>query len=94
MSSSKYIIGYDLNKSGQDYTALIEGIKKLGGNDWWHCLDSTWIIPHAGPATAIRDNLMQYIDANDELLVTKLESGEWATYGFNGACAKWLQNLN
>lgn len=89
----KYMIGYDLNKTGQNYTTLIEGIKKLGGDNWWHCLDSTWIIPHAGPATAIRDTLMQYIDANDELLVTKFD-GEWATFGFDGTCTKWLQNSN
>ena len=37
-----YMIGYDLNRPGQDYPALIDAIKRLG--TWWHHLDSTWIV--------------------------------------------------
>ena len=50
-----YLIGYDLNKQGQDYETLIEHIKKLG--TWWHCLDSTWIIKTDKSASDIRDAL-------------------------------------
>ncbi len=84
-----YIIGYDLKKPGQDYSSLFEAIKKLG--NWWHCLDSTWIIKHDGPATSIRDALTPHIDSNDRLLVTKL-SGEAAWAGFSDDCSKWLKN--
>lgn len=84
-----YLIGYDLNKSGQDYTILIEAIKKLG--TWWHCLDSTFIVKSSSTAAIIRDHLRQYIDSNDELLVVCL-TGEGAWTGFNKECSNWLSN--
>ena len=84
-----YLIGYDLNKSGQDYSSLIEQIKKLG--TWWHCLDSTWVIKTNSSAQQIRDFLRKYIDSNDELLVVHL-SGEAAWAGFKKECSEWLKN--
>lgn len=84
-----YLIGYDLNKSGQDYTTLIEEIKRLG--IWWHCLDSTFIVKSSSPATLIRDHLKKFIDSNDELLVVRL-SGEGAWTGFSKECSDWLKN--
>jgi hypothetical protein len=87
---STYLIGYDLNKPEKDYPDLIKAIKDLSEN-WWHHLDSTWIIKHAGAATRIRDALKPYIDSNDELLVVKL-SGEGAWTGFNDKGSKWLKN--
>jgi hypothetical protein len=87
---ASFLIGYDLNKTGKDYAGLIEAIKRLGSN-WWHCLDSTWIIKHAGPTTVIRDALTPYIDANDELLVVGL-TGEGAWRGFDDECSGWLKN--
>jgi hypothetical protein len=83
-----YLISYDLNKPGQDYKGLEEAIKSLGA--WWHHLDSTWIVKHAGPATVIRDSLAEHIDGNDELLVVKL-SGEGAWRGFSDRGSKWLK---
>lgn len=83
-----YLIGYDLNKSGQDYTGLIENIKSLG--NWWHCLDSTFLIKSNLTAVQIRDFLKQYIDNNDELFVGHL-SGEAAWAGFNVDCSHWLK---
>lgn len=84
-----YLITYDLMKPGQDYDDLHEAIKKLG--TWWHCLDSTWIVKHAGPAMTIRDALRQHTDANDKLLVVLL-SGEGAWANFDATCSKWLKD--
>lgn len=87
-----YLIGYDLNKSGQDYTTLIEEIKKY--KTWWHHLDSTWIVITESSATNIRNHLKDFIDQNDELLVVKLSS-EAAWTGFNNKGSKWLkENLS
>lgn len=83
-----YLIGYDLNKSGQNYTTLIHEIKKLG--TWWHCLDSTFIIKSTSTAVAIRDYLQKFIDSNDELLVVNL-TGEAAWIGFSKECSDWLK---
>lgn len=84
-----YLIGYDLNKSGQDYTTLIGEIKKLG--TWWHCLDSTFIIKSRSTAVIIRDHLQKFIDSNDDLLVVAL-TGEGAWIGFDNDCSEWLKN--
>ena len=84
-----YLIGYDLNKSGQDYKTLIEEIKKLG--TWWRCLDSTWLIKSSASAEIIRNHLMKFIDKNDELLVIGV-TGEAAWTGFGDECSKWLKN--
>ena len=36
------IVGYDLNKPGQDYEQLWKRLREFG--TWWHHLDSTWIV--------------------------------------------------
>ena len=84
-----YLIGYDLNSPSKDYASLFEAIKALA-NGWWHHLDSTWIIRHAGGAKEIRDSLAVHIDTTDELLVAQL-SGEAAWKGFNQKGSAWLK---
>ncbi|MCC8555460.1 hypothetical protein [Xanthomonas hortorum] len=86
-----YMIGYDLNRQGQNYSGLIEKIKEIA-NGYWHHLDSTWLISHAGSAAVIRDALKPFIDSNDELLVVKLAQGDAAWSGFNTAGSDWLRN--
>jgi len=84
-----FLIGYDLNNQGQDYTVLIENIKVLG--NWWHCLDSTFIIKSNSSASKIKDYLLKFIDQNDELLVVRL-TGEGAWTGFDSICSEWLRD--
>src|SRR5262249_3518629 len=86
---STYLVCYDLNKPGQDYSDLINAIKAYG--TWWHHLDSTWIIQTNQTAQQIRDNLVAHIDANDELLVVG-SSGEGAWSGFNEKGSRWLDD--
>jgi len=62
-----YIIGYDLNKPGQDYAELFEALKSFPS--WWHYLDSTWLISTNNNATEIFNKLKPYIDTNDRILV-------------------------
>ena len=84
-----YMIGYDLNRRGQDYASLISAIESYG--TWWHCLDSTWLIKANGPALAIANHLAQFIDSNDELLVLELPAGTPAAWvGFDEQCVDWL----
>ncbi|MAT96869.1 MAG: SinR family protein [Anaerolineaceae bacterium] len=86
---SSYMVGYDLNKPGQDYTELHDAIKAY--DNWWHYLDSTWIIVTEDSAATVRDNLKAHIDSGDELLVAKL-SGEAAWTGFVEKGSTWLKN--
>ena len=83
-----YLISYDLNRPGQDYPDLWDAIKAF--DNWWHFLDSTWIVKTNWPATQIRDYLRPYLDDNDELLVVRL-SGESAWFGFAEKGSAWLQ---
>ncbi len=83
------MVGYDLRRPGQDYSSLIRALEAYP--NWWHHLDSTWVIKTNDSAATIRDNLRRYIDANDELLVASL-SGESAWYGFNSEGSKWLSD--
>lgn len=85
-----YMVGYDLNRPGQDYKDLIGAIEKLSGTRW-HCLDSTWLIVTDRSAKEIRDALKPHLDGNDELLVAKM-AGEGAWAGFNEECSSWLSN--
>jgi hypothetical protein len=85
---SALLITHDLNSPGQKYTDLHEAIKSLG--QWWHYLDSTWIVSTTlTPAQAFA-KLKPTMDANDSLLVidvtAKTRSGwlpkkawEWMT---------------
>ena len=85
-----YLIGYDLNKPGKDYSELYKAIEALSGT-WWHHLDSTWIIRHEGGAAAVRDALSKHLDSTDELLVVRL-SGEGAWSGFKQKGSAWLKD--
>ena len=86
-----YMVGYDLRRPGQDYSSLIDALKAYP--NWWHNLDSTWVIKTNDSAVAIRDNLVRHIDQNDKLLVAAL-TGESAWYGFNSDGDSWLsQNI-
>lgn len=69
-----YIATYDLNSPGQDYSSLIGRIQQ-----YTHCkaLKSAFFIDSSSSASAIRDDLMRYIDKNDTLFVMELQK-HWA----------------
>lgn len=87
-----YLVTYDLNKSGQDYKALHEAIKSLG--NWWHYLDSTWLVKSRLTVQQVTDHLTPRIDDNDRLLVLDVTG-----VGYNGWLTqdawKWIgENIN
>lgn len=67
---SVYLISYDLNKPGQDYSSLYEAIKNLGA--WWHYLDSTWLVDTSLTSSQISNHLNSIIDKNDCLLIIRV----------------------
>ena len=81
------IISYDLRKPGRNYDGLFDVIKSLG--DWWHCLESVWIVHTSLTSGQIRDRVASSLDANDKLLVAKLQ-GDWASRGLDQKCNNWL----
>lgn len=83
-----HVISYDLNRPDQDYKSLHEAIKECG--NWWHCLDSTWMVSSNMAAIDIANKLWPQMDQNDKLIVTPVASGtSWA--GFTGDCDSWIK---
>jgi hypothetical protein len=85
-----YVIGYDLHpKQGETYGNLIEAIKGLG--NWWHCLDSTWLVKCDLSNTQVRDALWKHMKQDDQLLVVAYAPPFSAWAGFSGDCQTWLK---
>jgi hypothetical protein len=85
------LIAYNIHPTqGEMYDNLIEKIQSLG--DWWHHLESTWIVRCAHPPREIQDQLKSYIGTDDQLLVLKIsgDTAEWA--GVNDAGSQWLKD--
>jgi hypothetical protein len=84
------LIGYDLNKTGQNYDGLIAMIKNT--DDWWHGLDSTWIVKTTMTPEIMRNQLQNQIDENDEILVIDITGDAAAWRGFSEEASRWLRN--
>jgi len=82
-----YQVSYDLRKQ-RNYEALYERIKQY--DNWCHPLESTWVIVTNQSTAQIRDNLIQALDRDDGLLVTRL-TGEAAWYGLSDQVSTWLK---
>ena len=86
-----YIIGYDLHE-GEDYSDLIRSLKAFP--NWWHHLDSTWLVQSDLPIKQVRDYLWKHMRNDDKLLVmhyfTSKQGGSGAWEGFNQTGQQWL----
>jgi len=70
-----YLISYDLDKPGQDYTDLIKAIEQIGGVK---TLFSEWfVVTQTMNAKTIFDRLSPFVDSNDRLLVLGLSGEAW-----------------
>ena len=72
-----YIVSYDLNKAGQDYSKLYETLKSF--TSWCHPVDSTWLlyVPSNSANTnaqSIYNRIRPCIDSNDLILVMRVTS--------------------
>jgi hypothetical protein len=86
-----YVVGYDIHPTkGETYEELITAIKDLG--DWWHCLDSTWLVSTTRTAVQMRDALKPHLRTDDQLLVVAYAPPSSAWFGFKDDCQTWLKN--
>lgn len=83
-----YQIDYDLRKPGRNYDSLIPAIKAVGS--WAHALKSTWLVESNMNAYQVAVYLRQHMDANDGLLVTRLQ-GDAAWASLPADVVAWLQ---
>jgi hypothetical protein len=84
---SALMVGYDLNKPGHDYSKVVDYLKSF--DNWWHYLDSTWIVVTTKTTSEVRDKLKTLIDANDEVLVINVTGDAWASW-LNKDANDWL----
>jgi hypothetical protein len=91
-----YLIGYDLHhRHIDDYVNLEDAIKTISDGNWWHCLDSTWLIVHPGPPTTIYNALAPHmhntgLPNGDRLLVATMAKGATWSRSFPQDCQDWL----
>lgn len=72
-----YIISYDLNSPGQNYSGLHDAIKKFKVCDgYMKYLDSTYVVISQLSAKEIFDILYQYLDNSDRILIIEV-IGHW-----------------
>jgi CRISPR/Cas system-associated endoribonuclease Cas2 len=70
-----YLVSYDLDKPGQDYTDLIKRLQEFKAV---RVLYSEWFLSHTATAAQLRDDLLRFMDGNDRILVTELKnSAAW-----------------
>ena len=81
------LVTYDLNKSGQNYYALIEKIKTLGA--WAKVQQSVWYLHTSYSADEVLDHLTKVTDFNDSLFVTNMSSASWR--GFPADVHQFIQ---
>lgn len=85
-----YWVNYDLNKSGQDYTKLIDYLKSHP--KWANPLKSSFFVKSSLTVGALRDEIKKHIDTNDDVVVVKVDGQSWATYGLSDTLNKWLKD--
>ncbi|HEX6701582.1 MAG TPA: CRISPR-associated protein Cas2 [Gaiellaceae bacterium] len=83
------MVGYDLNKPGQQYPRLIAKLKSFP--KWWHYLDSTWLIKTDLGVTQVRDALWSLMDSSDELLVIDVTGDAMAWQGLPPRAGAWIK---
>jgi len=83
-------VNYDLNKSGQDYTKLIEYLKSH--QSWAKPLKSSMFVKTSLTVGQLRDGIKPYIDTNDDVVVVTATGQSWATYGMSTKINDWLRD--
>lgn len=88
---SMLLVGYDLNRTGQEYAKVIEYLEGYG--TYWHHLDSTWLIKTSKSCADVIDEMRakKLIDSNDEILVVNITGDNAAWYGFSEKGSAWLK---
>ncbi|MFW1746108.1 hypothetical protein ACG9XW_07780 [Acinetobacter guillouiae] len=82
-----YSVSYDLNKEGQNYTALITEIKSFNG--YCKVMQSYWFICSNDSIQAVSDKLIRHIDTNDFLLVMEVSTNRQGW--LNKSIWQWLK---
>lgn len=87
---ANYLVAYDLNKSGQDYSGLIKHLESYPNH--WHIQKSLWIVGPANSAYDVADRAKAFLDSNDDLIAQCLtEDSAW--WGYDDAGSDWIKSM-
>ena len=84
------LIAYDIHPStGDAYERITDAIRSLG--EWWHHLETTWLVKTDHTPTQIRDFLKKYVGSDDQLLIVEVSLDAAAWFGVNDIGSRWLE---
>lgn len=81
-------VNYDLNKTGQNYDALITYLKSH--QTWAKPLKSSFFVKTSLTAGALLEGARAYIDSNDDLIVVEVTGRSWSSWGLPKEVTDWL----
>jgi hypothetical protein len=84
------LIAYDIHPiAGETCEQVTDAIRSLG--EWWHHLESTWLVKTDRTPGQIRDLLKEHIGCDDQLLIVDISLDAAAWFGVNDAGSQWLE---
>ena len=84
------LIAYDIHPSASDASERVtDEIRSLG--EWWHHLESTWLVKTDRTPEQIRDLLKQHVGCDDQLLIVDMSQNAAAWFGVDDAGSRWLE---
>lgn len=83
-------VNYDFNKSGQDYTKLIDYLKSH--QSWAKPLKSSFFVKTSLTTSQMMDGIRQHIDGNDVVVVVDVTSDNWTSYNVPKDVADWMKS--
>lgn len=82
-------VNYDLNKSGQDYTKLIEYLKSH--ESWAKPLKSSFFVKTPLNTSQLVDGIRQHIDSNDAVVAVEVTDQTWTSYNVPKDVSDWMK---
>lgn len=84
-----YLITYDLNSPGQNYSKVLDTVKSYPA--WCRIATSTYEVQTYESVTTVRDKIRRVMDANDTLFVVDVTGQPSAWYGLSSDVGGWLK---
>lgn len=83
-----HFVTYTLDDQSS-YTALSSRLKRYP--DWAKLFARAWIIKTRKSSKRVRDELIEAIDGNGQIVVINITDSAWATYRINEDMLDWMK---
>ena len=72
-----YLVSYDLNKPGKDYSGVHKAIESASAGVWCKPLESVYVIRSSLTAQAIYNKICPFLDTSDRILVIEVTGNSY-----------------